>query len=45
VKDAGFRELVSFLNEDFVELQGRILAHERLFQSDPALIENLFGAL
>ena len=31
VKDAGFRELVSFLKEDFVELQGSILVHERLF--------------
>ena len=39
VKDAGFRELVSFLKEDFVELQGSILAHERVFQSDPALLE------
>jgi ABC-type nitrate/sulfonate/bicarbonate transport system substrate-binding protein len=39
VKDAGFRELVSFLKEDFVELQGSILAHERIFQSDPAVVE------
>lgn len=39
VKDAGFRELVSYLKEDFVELQGSILAHERLLQSDPALVE------
>ena len=39
VRDAGFRELVSFLKEDFVELQGSILAHERVFQSDPALME------
>jgi ABC-type nitrate/sulfonate/bicarbonate transport system substrate-binding protein len=39
VKDAGFRELVSFLREDFVELQGSILVHERLLQSDPALVE------
>ena len=39
VKDAGFRELVSYLREDFVELQGSILAHERLLQSDPALVE------
>jgi ABC-type nitrate/sulfonate/bicarbonate transport system substrate-binding protein len=39
VKDAGFRELVSYLKEDFVELQGSILAHERLFQADPALVE------
>lgn len=39
VREAGFRELVSFLKEDFVELQGSVLAHERLFQSDPGLIE------
>ena len=39
VKDNGFRELVSFLKEDFVELQGSILAHERMFQSDPGLVE------
>jgi ABC-type nitrate/sulfonate/bicarbonate transport system substrate-binding protein len=39
VKDAGFRELVSFLKEDFVELQGSILAHEKLLQSDPVLVE------
>jgi ABC-type nitrate/sulfonate/bicarbonate transport system substrate-binding protein len=39
VRDAGFRELVSFLKEDFVELQGSVLAHDRLFQSDPALVE------
>jgi len=39
VKDAGFRELVSFLKEDFVELQGSILVQERLLQSEPALVE------
>ncbi len=39
VKEAGFRELVSFLKEDFVELQGSVLVHERLFQSEPALVE------
>jgi len=39
VRDAGFRELVSFLKDDFVELQGSILAHEKLFQSDPILVE------
>jgi len=39
VKDAGFRELVSYLKEDFVELQGSILAHEKIVQSDPALVE------
>jgi NitT/TauT family transport system substrate-binding protein len=39
VKEAGFRELVSFLKEDFVELQGSVLVHEKLLQSDPALVE------
>jgi NitT/TauT family transport system substrate-binding protein len=39
VKDAGFRELISFLKEDFVELQGSVLVHEKLFQSEPALVE------
>ena len=39
VKEAGFRELVSYLKEDFVELQGSILAHERILQSDPTLVE------
>lgn len=39
VKEAGFRELVSFLKEDFVELQGSILANEKLLQSEPALVE------
>jgi ABC-type nitrate/sulfonate/bicarbonate transport system substrate-binding protein len=39
VKDAGFRELVSYLKEDFVELQGSILVNDRLFQSDPVLVE------
>jgi ABC-type nitrate/sulfonate/bicarbonate transport system substrate-binding protein len=38
LRDAGFRDLISFLNEDFVELQGSILAHERLFQSEPPTV-------
>src|SRR5437660_2646589 len=39
VKESGFRELVSYLKEDFVELQGSILTHEKILQSDPALVE------
>ena len=39
VKDAGFRELVSYLKEDFVELQGSVLVNDKLFQSDLALVE------
>jgi NitT/TauT family transport system substrate-binding protein len=44
VRDAGFRDLVSFLKEDFVELQGSILAHEKLFQSEPATVEKFVRA-
>jgi ABC-type nitrate/sulfonate/bicarbonate transport system substrate-binding protein len=44
VKEAGFRELTSFLKEDFVELQGSVLVHEKLFQSDPALVEKFIRA-
>ena len=39
VRDAGFRELVSFLKEDFVELQGSILVNDKFLQSDPGVVE------
>jgi len=39
VRDAGFRELVSFLKEDFVELQGSILVNDKFLQSDPGTVE------
>jgi ABC-type nitrate/sulfonate/bicarbonate transport system substrate-binding protein len=39
IKEAGFRELVSYLKEDFVELQGSILVNDKLWQSDPSLVE------
>ena len=39
VRDAGFRELVSFLKEDFVELQGSILVNDKFLQTDPGLVE------
>jgi ABC-type nitrate/sulfonate/bicarbonate transport system substrate-binding protein len=35
----GFRELVSFIKQDFVELQGSILIRESLLQTDRALVE------
>jgi len=38
-QEAGFRELVSFLKEDFVELQGSIVIREELLKSDPLLLE------
>jgi ABC-type nitrate/sulfonate/bicarbonate transport system substrate-binding protein len=39
-EDGGFRELVSFVKQDFVELQGAIVLREELLQSDPALVES-----
>jgi len=42
--EAGFRELVSFINQDLVELQGSILVREALLQSDPALVEKFIRA-
>ena len=38
-QDAGFRELVSFVDQDVVELQGSIMAPVSLMESDPALVE------
>ncbi|MBI4525714.1 MAG: ABC transporter substrate-binding protein, partial [Deltaproteobacteria bacterium] len=38
-EEAGFRELVGFIKEDFVELQGAIVVREALLQSDPALVQ------
>jgi NitT/TauT family transport system substrate-binding protein len=38
-QDAGFRELVSLLDQDLVELQGSILAPVSVMESDPALVE------
>jgi len=38
-QEAGFRQLVSFIEQDIVELQGSILASEQLLESEPALAE------
>ena len=38
-QDAGFRELVSLVDQDLVELQGSILAPVSVIESDPALVE------
>ena len=38
-QEAGFRELVSFIEQDMVELQGSILASEQLLRSEAALAE------
>ena len=34
-QDAGFRQLVSFIDQDMVELQGSILTSVQLLESDP----------
>jgi len=39
-EEAGLRELVSFIKQDFVEPQGAIVLREGLLQSDPALVES-----
>jgi NitT/TauT family transport system substrate-binding protein len=38
-QDAGFRELVSFVKHDWVELQGCIVARETTLRSDAALVD------
>ena len=38
-QEAGFRELVSFIDQEWVELQGTINVTDQLLVSDPALVE------
>lgn len=38
-EEAGFRELVSFVNQDLIELQSAIILREGLLQTDPILVE------
>lgn len=38
-QDGGFRQLVSFIDQDMVELQGSILTSVQLLESDPKLVE------
>ena len=38
-EDGGFRELISFIKEDFVELQGSLILREELLKSEPLLVE------
>ncbi len=40
-QEAGFRELVSFVKQDWVELQGCIVTREPLLRNDSALVEKL----
>lgn len=43
-QDAGFRELVSFINEEWIELQGTVNVTEQLLASEPALVEKFLRA-
>jgi ABC-type nitrate/sulfonate/bicarbonate transport system substrate-binding protein len=38
-EDAGFRELISFVKQDRVEVQGSVVVREALLESDPLLVE------
>jgi len=40
-QDSGFRELVSFMEQDLVEVQGSIFMRQELIKSDPALTEKI----
>ena len=40
-QDAGFRELVSFVKQDWVELQGCIVTRESVLRTDAALVDKL----
>lgn len=40
-QDAGFRELVSFVKQDWVELQGCIVTREAVLKTDASLVEKL----
>ncbi|MEX0802109.1 MAG: ABC transporter substrate-binding protein [Candidatus Binatia bacterium] len=42
--ESGFRELVSFLKEDFVELQGSIVVREELLKINPTLVDKFSRA-
>jgi ABC-type nitrate/sulfonate/bicarbonate transport system substrate-binding protein len=43
-QDAGFRELVSFIDQEWIELQGTVNVTDQLMASDPALVEKFLRA-
>lgn len=43
-QDAGFRELVSFIDQEWIELQGTINVTDQLLGSDPTLVEKFIRA-
>lgn len=42
--DAGYRELVSFIDQEWVELQGSVLATRSLMSAEPAVVEKFIRA-
>ncbi len=42
-EDSGYRELVSFLNEDIVQLQGGVIAHENTIRSHPSTVKGFLN--
>jgi ABC-type nitrate/sulfonate/bicarbonate transport system substrate-binding protein len=43
-QEAGFRELVSFIEQEWIELQGTVNVTEQLWASDPGLVEKFVRA-
>jgi NitT/TauT family transport system substrate-binding protein len=43
-QDAGFRELVSFVDQEWIELQGTVNVTDQLIASDPTLVEKFIRA-
>ncbi len=42
--EQGFRELMSFIGSDIIQLQGAIVTHDGLLKSDPSLVEKFLRA-
>jgi len=42
--EAGYRELVSFIDQEWVELQGSVVSTEHVIASEPALLEKFIRA-
>ena len=43
-QDAGFRELVSFIEQEWIELQGTVNVTDQLLATDPILVEKFLRA-
>lgn len=43
-QEAGYRELVSFIDQEWIELQGTVNVTDQLLASDPTLVEKFIRA-